>query len=70
MRQNPYAKGTDQWRAWAAGYTACHNEWRDSALEEIRKRNKPKRFRDSILGRFITKAKVLASPATTQGESR
>lgn len=68
MKQNPYTPGSDQWRAWNKGYAACHTEWRDSALDSIRKRQP--RFRDSILGRFITKAKALASPSTTQRETR
>jgi hypothetical protein len=70
MKQNPYTPGSDQWRAWNKGYRAAHNEWRDSALESIRKRNAPRRlFRESKLGRFVTGMFAKQNPDTTQRET-
>jgi hypothetical protein len=69
MKHNPYTPETDQWRAWNRGYLTAHNEWRDSALDNIRARAKPRRlFRSSKLGRFVTGLFAKQNPDTTQRE--
>ena len=67
-RLNPFKPGTDQYRAWNKGYAACQRDWIDSL--ERRPSPKPARWRESKLGRFVTRAFALANPATTQGERR
>jgi hypothetical protein len=71
MRTNPYTEGTDQWRAWNKGYRAAHTEWRDSAIEAIRAKTKPRHlFRESKFGRFVTGMFAKQNPDTTQRERR
>ena len=69
MLKNPYTAGSDQWRAWNKGYIACHNEWRDSALDAIRAKGRRRVFRDSKLGRFVTGLFAGQNPDTTQRET-
>lgn len=66
MRKNPYALDSDQWRAWQRGYAACHLDWKETAAP-VRKA-KPRRWRDSILGRWVSKPFADSNPDTTQGE--
>lgn len=65
MHRNPYAEGSDQWRAWQKGYSACHDDWKRTA-EVIRNKPKPSRWRSSVLGRWVSKAFAEANPETTQ----
>ena len=66
MRKNPYTQGTDQWRAWRAGYSACSADWREAvdAVTAVKK----DRWRSSVTGRFVAKLFGRANPRETQQE--
>ncbi len=65
MRTNPYTKGTDQYRAWQAGYSACSADWRE-VVGAVKSR-RPK-WRSSVTGRFVAKLFGNANPRETEME--
>ncbi len=65
MRTNPYSKGTDQHRAWARGYAACHLDWKETAMAVRAARPK---WRSSVTGKFVAKLFGKANPKETVRE--